>query len=74
MHVPGLSFNNRNWPHIIAVGRLWACCITALLPLVSLALWAIAPALWNRLALTVVLVLTLGGLFIPLYVVGKRYE
>ena len=74
MHVPGLSFNNRNWPHIIAVGRLWACCITALLPMVSLGLWAIAPALWNRLALTVVLVLTLGGLFIPLYVVGKRYE
>ena len=73
MNIPGVSFNNRNWPHIITVVRCWACLTMVLLPLVALGIWALDPAAWAQLALAVVLVLTLGGLFVPLIITGRRW-
>lgn len=73
MNIPGVSFNNRNWPHIISVVRCWACLTMVLLPPVALGIWALAPAAWTQLALPVVLVLTLGGLFVPLIITGRRW-
>lgn len=74
MHMPGLTFNNRNWPHIVTAGRVWACAMMAGLPLLSLALGLLCPALWEVVQLGVILVLTLGSLFLPMYVVGKKYQ
>ena len=74
MNVPGLAFNNRNWPYVITVGRVWGCAAMAGLPLLSLAAAWLAPGRWAWAQLPVMLALTLGGLFVPLYVVGKRYE
>ena len=73
IHLPGLSFNNRNWPPILFALRIWACAAMALLPLLLLALTLLFPALPERAQLTVVLVPILGGLFLPVYFVGKRY-
>ena len=74
MNMPGLTFNNRNWPHILTVGRAWACAVMAGLPLLSLGMGLLCPALWEVIQLGVVLALTLGGLFVPLYLVGKKYQ
>ena len=74
MNVPGVRFHNGNWPHIVTVGRVWSGAIMAGMPLLSLALGLICPGLWQVAQLGIILALTLGGLFLPLYVVGKKYQ
>ena len=74
MHMVGMAFNNRNWPHIITVGRVWSCAVMVVLPLLALGVTALEPALWLWLQLPVVLIVSLSGLFVPLWVVGKRYQ
>lgn len=66
MNVPGLAFNNSNWPHILVVCRCWCCVTLAATPAV---VWLLGGQHWY-----VMLFLELGGLFLPIYVVGKKYE
>ena len=74
MNVPGIRLNNSNWPHLVQVGRIWSCALMVLYPpLQGVLCWA-NKALWGRLELWVCLALVLGGLFIPFYVVGKKYQ
>lgn len=74
MNVPGLSFNNSNWPHIMGVGRIWSCLVTGLYPLLSAIMLYSFASIWLGIELYVYLFLVLGGLFIPVYVVGKKYQ
>lgn len=74
MNIVGVAFNNTNWPHIVAAIRIWACLCTALYPAVHLLLHLISPTLWPQMELYVFLALSLGGLFLPAYIIGKRYE
>lgn len=74
MNVPGVRFSNSNWPHVVQVGRIWSCAVLALAPAVDmLGLWSLG-AIWPAVRLWVWLALLLGGLFVPMYVVGKKYE
>lgn len=77
MNVPGVYFNNRNWPHIVDAVRTWSCAVMAgWVPLFVL-VWQL-----QRAAPEAVFVITfitgmtsiLGGLFVPIYVVGRKYE
>lgn len=45
-----------------------------LMPLVNLALGMLIPEGSEMVVLWSVLALTLGGLFVPMYVLGKKYE
>lgn len=74
MNVPGLTFNNSNWPAIVKVGKIWACTSTALFPLLSAGMLACASAVWMTYERYVFLALVLGGLFLPVYFVGKKYQ
>lgn len=74
MNVPGLVFNNSNWPHIVRVGRIWSCAAMALYPLLSFLMTILNVQLWITIELGVFLTLILGGLFIPIYIVGRKYE
>lgn len=80
MNVPGVYFNNRNWPHILRALRTWCCLATALWAPAFTALWIVlariqAPPLAVHFAtLAAGLAATLGGLFLPVYVVGRKYE
>ena len=74
MNVPGLVFNNSNWPHIVRVGRIWSCAAMALYPLLSFLMTILNVQLWITIELGVFLTLILGGLFIPIYMVGRKYE
>lgn len=79
MNVPGVRFNNRNWPHIMTAMRTWSCITTAAwAPLFAILWWALEAlsAPWmtvHFVTLLTGLAATLGGLFIPVYVVGKKY-
>ncbi len=66
MNMPGMVFNNNNWPYILRAGRIWAC--------VSMVLFSGADLLALPMPLWLGLTLCLGGLFVPMYVVGIRYQ
>ncbi|MDE7262594.1 MAG: helix-turn-helix domain-containing protein [Oscillospiraceae bacterium] len=80
MNMTGVYFNNKNWPHILNAMRTWACAALAgWLPLYHLVRWAASLVLPEGQAMTYVLLGftlfgILGVLFIPVTVVGKKYE
>lgn len=75
MHMPGIRFNNRNWRHILRVGRLWCLITMVLSPIVGLILNLMFDALVAMiLSYSLILTLVLCGFFIPIYVVAKKYE
>lgn len=74
LHLPGVAFNNRNWPYILRVGRVWACTVLAVWPWVYATGQWFAPKQWEQAGEPVLLVVLLGGLFIPMYVAAKRHE
>lgn len=74
MNVPGLYFNNRNWPYILRAGQLWAIIGLPVAPLVYFLLYTFIPAAWHGVIVYIILVLNLGGLFIPMFAVGRKYE
>ncbi len=74
MNIPGLHFNNSNWPYIVKTGRVAMIVNMVLLPLLALIVGTVNPELWLSAEMYVMLVLLLGGLFIPMYIGGKKYE
>lgn len=75
MNVAGLSFNNHNWPHILKAGRIFCGGVPVVWPLLYLFLRSVlSDALWSACRLPVMLFTVLGGLFVPIYIVGKKYE
>lgn len=75
MNFPGLSFNNSNWGKILKVGRIWAVTLMLVYPIISYIETLLFTEIWQMIVdLILSLFLILGGLFIPIYVVGKKYE
>lgn len=78
MNVPGVYFNNRNWPHILNAIRIWSCLsLGAWGPVYVAVRWALERFRLPEptyLVLLLLLGVVLGGLFIPIYVVGRKYE
>ena len=74
MHVPGITFNNHNWPHIVQVLRLSFCLNMILIPLLNLMASSIAVVAWKNIGKYVFLVIILCSILLPIYVVGKKYE
>ncbi len=74
MNIPGLHFNNSNWLPIVKTGRLAMIANMVVFPLLSLVLGQLIPELWFFLEDIIMIAMLLGGLFIPMYIVGKKYE
>lgn len=73
MNLPGLSFNNKNWGKILTAARAWSVAIMLFYPIVCYILSFLFKGIWLDVAdLILCLSLTLGGLFIPIYRVGKK--
>lgn len=47
MNLPGVSFNNSNWPHILQVGRIWMLLTAILAPIVYLMFYKLLPGVWE---------------------------
>lgn len=75
MSIPGLALNNSNWGKILTTGRVWAVTLMLGYPVISYIETVFFTGIWLEVAdLSLALFLTLGGLFIPIYAVGKKYE
>lgn len=73
MNVPGIYFNNTNWPHILRAGRGY-CFLTPLLyPAFYFVLRLAIPCEQGHwVGLFLQLSAVLGGLFVPIFVAGRR--
>ena len=74
MNMPGVYFNNRNWPHIVRTGQLWAMIGLVASPVFFFVMTKFLPAVWDAAAVYIILILVLGGLFIPMTVAARKYE
>ena len=70
LNLPGVYMNNRNWPHILQAMEF---CFMAILVGFPPLFWLLFP-LWPPFGLYITLLVLLGGLFLPLYIVGKKHE
>ena len=74
MNLPGLSLNNSNWGRILKVARIWSLSLMLAYPVISYLETLLLAGIWLDIAdLFLVLSLTLGGLFIPIYIVARKY-
>lgn len=70
-----VSFNNRNWPHILKAGRLYCLLVPTIYPLIYLLLRTLVNhEIFRLLVLPLTLFVILGGLFLPMIYVGRKYE
>ena len=75
INVYGVSFNNRNWPHIVKALRTFFFLIPVCWPIAYVLLrLAVPDFIWRNGRLLVYMAMVLGGLFIPVVVLGKKYE
>ena len=73
MNVPGVYFNNSNWPSIVKCLRIRAAVTMVSIPAICLLLSALPLGMgWSLGIQGVTLVLYLSGMFVPLYIVGSR--
>lgn len=73
MNIPGVSFNNRNWPHIVRAMRIWSVAGMAAMPLAALVFhWLLPDA--RFLAEKLFLLLFLCGMFVPIYLTGRQWQ
>lgn len=74
MNVPGVKLNNNNWLHIVKSIRTFVCISMIILPIFNLTIGSIGLEFWINNGNYFLLAIFLCGLFIPIYVVGKKYE
>lgn len=74
MNIPGVYFNNSNWPHIVRAAQLWAMIGLAGSPALYFLCRQLFPGLVTYGWIYIGLLLTLGGLFLPIFVVARKYE
>lgn len=74
MNMPGMNFNNRNWPYIVKSLQKWSLISLITAPLVGIILTVFPIDYWVAFGIQYGLLLVyLVGLFAPIYVVGKKH-
>lgn len=75
LNVGGLRFHNGNWPHIVKALQDW-CIVTLIVPpIIGMGVLALKITLWGVLGVLMAMLLAyLTSLFVPIYMVGKKYE
>ena len=74
MNMPGVYFNNNNWPYIVRAMRIWSVCGMVLFPLVYVLLAKVIGFETPGVLVAILLALILGGLFLPIYIIGRKYQ
>ena len=74
MNLVYISFNNRNWPHIVKVGRIWTVAAMLGSPLLFGGTYFFFPAAFYHARLYGAVLVMLGGLFLPMMYAAKKYE
>ena len=71
MNMPGMRFNNSNWPHISNYLRIWSCLLLLSTPVLVFLFNMLIPVEFSGYLISFLL---LGTLLIPAYLIGKKYE
>ena len=74
MNMPGISFNNRNWPGIMRVVSRWCAVSMAARPPVWLAANFLLKEARMSLGMPVLMTAYMLGLFVPIYIEGNKYR
>ncbi len=74
INFPGVHINNRNWHYIIRSMRITTAAMLMGYPLLCLLCMVWLPKIWQAWSVYISLAAILGGLFIPVYVVGRKYK
>ena len=74
MNMPGVYFNNHNWPYIVRALRVWSAVGMVIFPLVYVLLEKSLQSVFPMAGLVIVLVYAIGGLFIPIYVLARKHQ
>lgn len=76
MHInmPGVTFNNNNWPHIVKALRIWSVVGMTIFPIIFILLSSVFSNYRPMSDVVLELAFLLGGLFIPLYVIARKYQ
>ncbi len=74
MNMPGVVFNNSNWPYIVKALRGWSVFGMVVVPLVYWFAIIILRPLNSMIQLVLLLTYILGGLFVPVYILGRKYQ
>ena len=72
LNLPGAAFNNSNWFQVVRSVRIWACLTMILHPILNLVMNYINREFWMQVESYIVLVVLLGGLFFPIYMVSRK--
>lgn len=73
--IAGVYFNNKNWPYIVKGLRAYCFLTPIFYPILYLVLRLLIPyEIWRWASLYVQLFVILGGLFLPVVILGKKYE
>ena len=85
MNIPGVAFNNSNWPNIVGYIRMWCIVCMMFLPAVFIFSWNVIIDVLFEIGLhtdTAINMAIMGfsiaflmfTLCIPIYFIGKKYE
>ncbi len=81
MNIPGVRLNNSNWPHIVKTLRAWCIYLPVTVPLIFgighrlLLQSGIGIVIAGKsIVLWLLLIYALTSLFMPLIIIGKKYE
>ncbi len=75
MHITGIYFNNKNWPHITKAMRYSFFLMPVCWPVFfALFRWMTPEFIWLYGQIGLELAVILGGIFVPVIVMGKKYE
>lgn len=67
MNMAGVTFNNKNWPHIVKACRIWTCFAMSFLPVLSLVMESLQVVWWHSIGQYVMLFLMLAMFILPIY-------
>ncbi|NLG85605.1 MAG: helix-turn-helix transcriptional regulator [Firmicutes bacterium] len=73
LNIAGMRFNNSNWPHILRAGRVTTLSVAVLFPILYGILSWYFPRIWESYKLVITLA-SAFAIFIPIIIVGKKYE
>lgn len=73
INMPGVHFNNSNWPYVIRIARLWSFLLLACYPIGYHLLHHAFQFNWKAYG-SICLIILLLIFFIPLIIVAKKYE
>ena len=74
MNMPGVYYNNNNWPYIVKVLRGWSVVGMVFFPILYLPFSRVLSGFEPYSTLFLTLGFLLGGLFLPIYIVARKYQ